>query len=77
MYQRVVFGPVTHEENRALVDLSSRELIVIVPVIALCFLMGLYPAPFMARIEPSVDLILARLKPATAVAHVEAPEARP
>jgi len=48
-----------------------------VPVIALCFLMGLYPAPFMARIEPSVDLILARLKPATAVAHVEAPEARP
>jgi hypothetical protein len=37
--------------------------------------MGLYPAPFMARIEPSVDRILARMKP-TAVAHVETPEAR-
>jgi NADH-quinone oxidoreductase subunit M len=58
MYQRVVFGPVVHDENRHLVDLSRRELAVIVPVIVLCFVMGLYPAPFMSRIEPSVDHIL-------------------
>jgi NADH-quinone oxidoreductase subunit M len=79
MYQRVVFGPVTHEENRALTDLSTRELVVITPIIALCFVMGLYPAPFMARIEPSVDRILARLKPATgtAVVRVDATDVRP
>src|SRR5207247_2255386 len=67
MYQRVVFGPLTHDENRALGDLSTRELVVITPVIALCVVMGLYPAPFLARIEPSVRRILARLKPPTAV----------
>ena len=41
MYQRMIFGPVVHEENRALTDLSGRELAVITPVIALCILMGL------------------------------------
>jgi NADH:ubiquinone oxidoreductase subunit 4 (subunit M) len=52
---------------------------VITPIIALCFVMGLYPAPFMARIEPSVDRILARLKPATgtAVVRADATDVRP
>ncbi len=63
MYQRMIFGPVVHEENRALTDLSGRELAVITPVIALCILMGLYPAPFLSRIEPSVERIVARLHP--------------
>jgi NADH-quinone oxidoreductase subunit M len=72
MYQRVVFGPIVHDENRALADLSGRELAVIVPVIALCVVMGLYPAPFLSRIEPSVDRILARFQPITRVASVDA-----
>ncbi len=74
MYQRVIFGPVVHDENRALVDLSGRELAVIVPVIALCALMGLYPRPFLSRIEPSVDRIVARLHQAqsTRVASADA-----
>jgi NADH-quinone oxidoreductase subunit M len=74
MYQRVIFGPVVHDENRALVDLSARELAVIVPVIAMCALMGLYPRPFLSRIEPSVDRIVARLHqaPGPRVASAEA-----
>jgi len=77
MYQRVIFGPVVHEENARLADLSGRELAVIVPVIAMCAVMGLYPAPFLARITPSVEQIVQRMQhvaPATAVA---AREARP
>ena len=58
MYQRLIFGPVVHEENARLADLSGREIAVIAPVIALCVLMGLYPTPFLSRIEPSVDHIL-------------------
>src|SRR5213593_2419167 len=52
MYQRVVFGPLTHPENAALRDLSAREIAVLVPVLALCFVMGLYPALFFRRMEP-------------------------
>jgi NADH-quinone oxidoreductase subunit M len=60
MYQRVAFGPVTHDENAHLPDLGTRELVVIVPVLALCGLMGVYPAPFLDRIQPSVDKLIAR-----------------
>jgi NADH-quinone oxidoreductase subunit M len=68
MYQRLIFGPVDNPENERLADLSGRELAVIAPVIALCVVMGLFPAPFLSRIEPSVDRILARVAPATRVA---------
>ena len=33
MFQRVVFGPVTHEENRKLTDLSLRERLVFAPLL--------------------------------------------
>jgi NADH-quinone oxidoreductase subunit M len=61
MYQRVIFGPLVHEENKRLVDLRPREILVLVPVIALCFLMGVYPKPFLTRIQPSVERMLARV----------------
>src|SRR5438132_13797838 len=40
MYQRVVFGPVTREENRRLVDLSARERLLLAPLLALHLLSG-------------------------------------
>jgi NADH-quinone oxidoreductase subunit M len=63
MYQRLIFGPLVHPENRTLTDLTARELAVIVPVIALCVVMGLYPAPFLSRMEPSVTKIVERVQP--------------
>jgi NADH-quinone oxidoreductase subunit M len=61
MYERVVFGPLVHEENRGLRDLSARELAVLVPVVVLCFVMGLYPTPFLSRMQPSIDRTIARV----------------
>ena len=62
MYQRVIFGPVTDERNRGLADLSVRELLVIGPVLAMCLVMGLYPKPFLERMQPSIDRIIARVE---------------
>ncbi|HWP65881.1 MAG TPA: NADH-quinone oxidoreductase subunit M [Candidatus Limnocylindria bacterium] len=76
MYQRVAFGPLEREENRRLADLDRREIAVIVPVIALCIAMGLFPTPFLSRIEPSVERMLARVERAgtpAAVAHLGSP----
>jgi NADH-quinone oxidoreductase subunit M len=70
MYQKMIFGPIVHDENRTLRDLSGREVAVIAPVIALCVLMGLYPAPFLSRIEPSVGHILTRFEGRTPAARV-------
>jgi NADH-quinone oxidoreductase subunit M len=68
MYERVIFGPLVHEENRHLTDLTSRELVVLVPVVVLCFAMGLYPAPFLTRMQPSIDRTLARVNAAQRMA---------
>jgi len=47
LYQRVFWGKVTHEENNHLVDLNRRELATLVPLVVLCFWIGVYPKPFL------------------------------
>jgi NADH-quinone oxidoreductase subunit M len=72
MYQRVMFGPLTNPANRNLPDLSKREVLVFVPILVMCFVMGLYPKPFLNRMEPSVLAYLNRMHEKMAV--VERPE---
>jgi NADH-quinone oxidoreductase subunit M len=62
MFQRVVFGPVRHAENATLEDLRPREVAVLVPVVALIVIMGVYPAPFLRVMEPSVKALVARIE---------------
>ncbi|HEV8479833.1 MAG TPA: NADH-quinone oxidoreductase subunit M [Candidatus Eisenbacteria bacterium] len=54
MFQRVMFGPVTHPENDALPDLRLREWAVFVPLLILVFWLGIYPAPFLTRVQPAL-----------------------
>jgi NADH-quinone oxidoreductase subunit M len=58
MFQRVVFGPVTHEENSRLSDLSLRERLVFAPLLVLIFWMGFAPQPFLDRMQPALDRTL-------------------
>ncbi len=58
MFQRVVFGPVTHEENRKLSDLTLRERLVFAPLLLLIFWMGVAPQPFLDRMQPALDRTL-------------------
>lgn len=58
MFQRMFLGPVTHEENRGLKDLSAREIVVIVPFILLMFVIGLYPAPFFGTMQASAQQLV-------------------
>jgi len=59
MFQRVMFGPVTHEENQKLPDLSLRERLVFAPLLVLIVWMGVMPQPFLDRMQPSLDRALA------------------
>jgi len=47
MSQRVFYGKVTHPENEALKDLSVREVVTIVPIVALILWIGVYPGHFL------------------------------
>jgi NADH-quinone oxidoreductase subunit M len=58
MFQRVVFGPITHEENERLGDLTLRERLVFAPLLVLIFWMGVMPQPFLDRMQPALDRTL-------------------
>jgi NADH-quinone oxidoreductase subunit M len=61
MYQRVFFGPIKHAVNEKLSDLNLREIVVFVPILALMFFMGVYPKPFLSRMEPAVNKFIAEV----------------
>lgn len=60
MVQRVFFGPLTNPENEKLKDLNLRELVVLAPLIAAIFFMGVYPNFFFGKVQPSIDRFLSR-----------------
>src|SRR5580692_2557063 len=63
LYQRVMFGNVTHEVNKTLPDLNFREYAVLLPLVAIAFWMGIYPKPFFAVIEKPVERIIEQVNP--------------
>ena len=58
MYQRVYFGPLTRKENQNLTDLDRREWVCLLPLILMVVWMGLYPQPFLQRMEGASQRIL-------------------
>ncbi len=69
-YQRVMFGPLENPENKALRDISLREIMVLLPIAIMMFVMGLYPKPFLSRMEPTVsELLKAKFENRTALMH--------
>ena len=61
MFQRVNYGPVTHEKNRRLPDLTPREWVLMVPIVAMCIVMGVFPDIFLRPMEPSINRIIERV----------------
>lgn len=62
MYQRTMFGKITHPENEKLRDLSLREKIILIPLIVGIFWIGIYPTQFFKRIEPTVKSLIENAK---------------
>jgi len=58
MFQRVNYGPVTNEKNQHLIDLTPREWVVIVPIVAMTVVMGVAPNVFLRPMEPSVERLI-------------------
>lgn len=54
MFQRVFFENVT-EKTTSFKDLSPYETLVFLPVIVLILIMGIYPQPFIAKVEPAAQ----------------------
>lgn len=62
MFQRVMFGEITKEENKNLKDLSLREILVLLPLIFFIIQIGVYPKPFLSRMDASVKHLVAQVE---------------
>ena len=57
LYRRIIFGALTKESLRGILDLDRREIAVLVPLILLTIFFGFYPAPILDATAASVNLV--------------------
>ena len=60
--QRVLFNPIDKHENEKLPDLTPRELIVLIPLLVCIMWIGVYPKPFLSRMEPSAQHLIEQVR---------------
>ena len=72
-YQRVFHGEVTNEANRRVPDLKWREVAMLTPILGLILFIGVYPRPFLERIEPAAERITEVLRPGSGGVAEERP----
>jgi len=79
MFQRVMFGKITKEENTRLTDLTKRETAILCSIVLFVFLMGLYPGPFLKKMDASATGYLKYMQAKTSVykAAENVPPGRP
>ena len=70
LYRRVVFGRITREDLKSLLDLSPREYAVFAPLILLTLWMGVYPSSFLNFFEASVAALVERHEAALGAARM-------
>ena len=77
LYRRVIFGSITRDDLKGILDLSPREISVFAPLVFLTLWMGIYPSSFSvfwdATVAAMVEKHVAALASATKLAGVLAP----
>ncbi len=69
LYRRVIFGTITRDDLRGMLDLSPREMAVFAPLLVLVLWMGVYPDSFLTPIRASVDHLVAQVSAAQQAAR--------
>jgi NADH-quinone oxidoreductase subunit M len=79
MVQRVFFGSIRHTDNEGLHDLSLREYVVLIPFVLVIFGVGLFPKPFLDRMNDggAVTSLRKAGSPRVVVSGVASPDATP
>ena len=64
LYRRVIFGRLTKDDLKTMLDLNPRELAILVPLVLVTLWMGIYPAPFLDVMDASVANLISEHKTA-------------
>jgi NADH-quinone oxidoreductase subunit M len=74
LYQRIAFGTITNPHNEHLADMNVREMAAALPLVALVFIVGLYPNAAFTVMHASVSNLIqhvnAKAQVAPAVAQL-------
>jgi NADH-quinone oxidoreductase subunit M len=62
MFQRVMYGKITNEENLRLADMNGREVAYMLPLLLFILWIGIYPQPFLRRMDASVNAFVTRFE---------------
>lgn len=55
---RLIYGTLDKDSLKSILDLSRREMVILVPLIVLIIFFGFYPAPILDAIGPSVEALV-------------------
>jgi NADH-quinone oxidoreductase subunit M len=69
LYRRIVFGVITKDDVRAMLDLNWREIVVFAPMIAIVIWMGVYPSSFLHPMQPAISHIIQHIEASRHVGH--------
>ncbi|MBN9076819.1 MAG: NADH-quinone oxidoreductase subunit M [Rhizobiales bacterium 65-79] len=58
LYRRIIFGVLSKESLKGLLDLSTREKAILYPLVALVIFFGVYPTPILTATATSVDALV-------------------
>ncbi len=58
LFRRVVWGALTKDSLKAMLDLSPREIAILAPLVVLVILFGVYPVPVLDATAASLDALL-------------------
>jgi len=79
LYRRVIFGALTKESLKGILDLDLREKVMLYPLLVLTIIFGFYPAPILDTTAAAVDNLVSHyaisvgLDPAVSLADAQAP----
>ncbi len=72
LYRKIIFGELTKESLKAILDMNRRELVVFLPLVLLTLWMGIYPGSFLDPMAPTIDKLVGDYQAAIKLAHTAA-----
>ncbi|MBV8191037.1 MAG: NADH-quinone oxidoreductase subunit M [Alphaproteobacteria bacterium] len=58
LYRAIIFGQLTKDSLKGILDMNMREVAVFVPLVLLTLWMGVYPSSFLDPMAPSIDKLV-------------------
>ena len=58
LYKRIIFGVITNEKVKDIIDLDLREKIILIPLLLIVFLIGIFPNIFLDPMRQSIEIII-------------------